>query len=65
MPDSNEPRDRPGGKTVYIPASPETPDIPLADVEVPDELKPDPVSPLAPPPEPPADPIDDGAIVPD
>jgi hypothetical protein len=65
MPESNEPQDRPGGKTPYRPASPETPDIPLADVETPPEPKPDPIAPLAPPPEPPDEPIDEGAIVPD
>jgi len=65
MPDSNEPRDLPEGKTVYVPASPDTQDIPFADVEVPVEPKPDPVAPLAPPSEPPAEPIDEGAIVPD
>ncbi len=62
MPESNEPRDVPGGKTVFVPASPDTEDIPLADVEVPDELRPDPVAPLARPPVPPTEPIDEGAI---
>ncbi len=62
MPESNEPRDLPGGKTVYVPNAPDTQDIPLADVDVPVEPKPDPISPLASPPEPPAEPIDDGDI---
>ena len=65
MSDSNEPRNLPGGKTVFVPTSPDTEDIPLADVEVPDELRPDPVAPLARPPEPPSEPIDDGDITPD
>ncbi len=65
MPESNEPRDLPGGKTVYVPTSPDTTDIPLADFDEPDEPKPDPIAPLAAPPEPPTEPIDDGAIVPD
>ena len=65
MPESNEPQEVGGGKTVYVPADPDTQDIPLADVDLPDEPKPDPVAPLAPPPEPPDEPIDDGAIVPD
>lgn len=52
MPDSNEPQDRPEGKTVYRPAPPDTPDIPLADEEDPEEPKADPIAPEAPPPEP-------------
>lgn len=65
MPESNEPRDLPEGKTVYLPASPDTQDIPFADddADVPEEPKPDPVAPLAPPPEPPDEPIDEGAIL--
>ncbi|QDV35522.1 hypothetical protein [Tautonia plasticadhaerens] len=46
MPDSNEPQDRPEGKTVYLPASPDTPDIPLADTEEPAEPRPgEPIAP--------------------
>ena len=45
MQESNEPQDFPEGKQVYLPASPDTPDIPLEDVEVPPEPKPDPIAP--------------------
>ncbi len=65
MPDSNEPREKDGGKQVFIPASPEIEDIPLADVDAPDEPKPDPIAPDARPPAPPDQPIDEGDIAPD
>ena len=41
MPESNEPRDVPGGKTMYVPHSPDATDIPLADFDEPDEPRPD------------------------
>ncbi len=44
MPDSNEPQNRPEGKTVYRPADPDTPDIPLADDE-PEQEEPRPITP--------------------
>jgi hypothetical protein len=62
MGESNEPQDRPEGKTPYRPVPAEVEDIPLADVEIPPDPRVDPVAPEAPPPEPPDEPIDEGAI---
>ena len=65
MPDSNEPQQGHDGKQVVVPVSPDAEEIPLEDVEVPDEPRPDPFEPTAPPPRPPAEPIDEGSIAPD
>lgn len=58
----NDLKDRPDDALPDRPDAEDLGPIPLDDVEMPERPRPDPIAPEAPPPKPPDEPIDEGAI---